>query len=160
MIATFIDVAMVLLLLPVLFYMEATLAWTVLIACRLHRARHRGLPQSTLSYDGEVDPGGIGQGLDISREHLWHSHGEVALGLEASRAAEWDPRVAKVGDLNLQMGRLSNWPMVLVLPFEKFTRVRRARARRLYRDDLGQPAVARWLDRLHDVRRQAFPARW
>ena len=32
MITTFIDVAMVLLLLPVLFYMEATLAWTVLIA--------------------------------------------------------------------------------------------------------------------------------
>ncbi len=32
MITTFIDVTMVLLLLPVLFYMEATLAWTVLIA--------------------------------------------------------------------------------------------------------------------------------
>ena len=44
-----------------------------------------------------------------------------SLCLEATRAAEWDQRVAKVGELNLQMGRLSNWPMVLVMPFEKYT---------------------------------------
>ena len=46
-----------------------------------------------------------------------------SLCLEGTRAAEWDLRVAKVGELNLPMGRLSNWPMVLVMPFEKYTQI-------------------------------------
>ena len=46
-----------------------------------------------------------------------------SLSLEGARAAEWDQRVAKVGDLNLRMGWLSNWPMVLVMPFEKYTQI-------------------------------------
>ncbi|HLY88251.1 MAG TPA: peptidase domain-containing ABC transporter, partial [Acetobacteraceae bacterium] len=44
-----------------------------------------------------------------------------SLCLENTRSAEWDQRIARVGELNLQMGRLSNWPMVLAMPFEKYT---------------------------------------
>src|SRR5690606_15743235 len=45
------------------------------------------------------------------------------LGLERARTAEWDQRVATAADLNFRMGRLSNWPMVLVMPFEKYTQI-------------------------------------
>ena len=66
MITTFIDVSMVLLLLPVLFYMEATLTWTVLVAAgciALIIAAFLG----PLAYLTGKPSGGIGQGLDASR---------------------------------------------------------------------------------------------
>ena len=45
------------------------------------------------------------------------------LCLETARRPEWDQRVARVGELNMRMGKLSNWPMVLVMPFEKYTQI-------------------------------------
>ena len=46
-----------------------------------------------------------------------------SLGLEAAGAAEWDYGLPRPLSLSFQMGQLSNWPMVLVMPFEKYTSV-------------------------------------
>jgi|AGTN01.3.fsa_nt_gi ABC-type bacteriocin/lantibiotic exporters, contain an N-terminal double-glycine peptidase domain len=122
MTTTFIDVVMVLLLLPILFYMEATLAWTVLIAAGcvalvialflkpLARMTNRLI-------QAESDKG------SILVESIYGIRTVKSLCLESARAAEWDRRIAEVGDHNLRMGKLSNWPMVLVMPFEKYTQV-------------------------------------
>jgi HlyB family type I secretion system ABC transporter len=120
MMTTFIDVAMVLLLLPVLFYMEATLAWTVLIAAgciALVIAAFLGpLARMTAKLiQAESDKG------SILVESIYGIRTVKSLCLESARAADWDLRVAKLGELNLKMGALSNWPMVLVMPFEKYT---------------------------------------
>ena len=120
MMTTFIDVTMVLLLLPVLFYMEATLAWTVLIAAgciMVVIAAFLGpLARMTAKLiQAESDKG------SALVESIYGIRTVKSLCLESVRAAEWDQRVAKLGELNLQMGRLSNWPMVLVMPFEKYT---------------------------------------
>ena len=117
---TFIDVAMVLLLLPVLFYMEATLAWTVLIAAGcialVIAAFLKPLAHMTAKLiQAESDKG------STLVESIYGIRTVKSLCLESTRAAEWDQRVAKLGELNLQMGKLSNWPMVLVMPFEKYT---------------------------------------
>lgn len=122
MMTTFIDVTMVLLLLPVLFYMSVALAWTVLIAAGcialVIAAFLRPLARMTSRLiQAESDKG------STLVESIYGIRTVKSLGLEATRAAEWDDRVAKVGDLNLRMGRLSNWPMVLVMPFEKYTQV-------------------------------------
>src|SRR3984957_20999373 len=122
MTTTFIDVMMVLLLLPVLFYMEATLAWTVLIAAgciTLVIAAFLG-PLARMTdklVQAESDKG------STLVESIYGIRTVKSLCLEGTRAAEWDQRVATVGDLNLRMGRLSNWPMVLVMPFEKYTQI-------------------------------------
>ncbi len=117
---TFIDASMVLLLLPVLFYMEATLAWTVLIAAAcialVIAAFLRPLARMTAKLvQAESDKG------STLVESIYGIRTIKSLCLESSRAAEWDQRIAKLGELNLQMGTLSNWPMVLVMPFEKYT---------------------------------------
>jgi len=120
MMTTFIDASMVLLLLPVLFYMQATLAWTVLIAAGcivlVIAAFLKPLARMTAKLiQAESDKGAA------LVESIYGIRTVKSLCLESVRAAEWDQRVAKLGELNLQMGRLSNWPMVLVMPFEKYT---------------------------------------
>ncbi len=120
MITTFIDVSMVLLLLPVLFYMEATLAWTVLIAAGCIALIIAAFLRPLAHLTGRLIQAESDKGSTLV-ESIYGIRTVKSLCLEATRAAEWDERVAKVGDLNLQMGRLSNWPMVLVMPFEKYT---------------------------------------
>jgi HlyB family type I secretion system ABC transporter len=122
MMTTFIDVTMVLLLVPVLFYMSAPLAWTVLIAAGcialIIAAFLRPLARMTNKLiQAESDKG------STLVESIYGIRTVKSLCLEATRAGEWDQRVANVGDLNLRMGKLSNWPMVLVMPFEKYTQV-------------------------------------
>ena len=122
MMTTFIDVTMVLLLVPVLFYMSATLAWTVLIAAgciALVIAAFLG-PLSRMT--NKLIQAESQKGSTLV-ESIYGIRTVKSLCLEATRASEWDERVAKVGELNLQMGRLSNWPMVLVMPFEKYTQI-------------------------------------
>ncbi len=122
MMTTFIDITMVLLLVPVLFYMSVTLAWTVLIAAGsialIIAVFLRPLAWLTAKLiQAESDKG------STLVESIYGIRTVKSLGLEGIRATEWDQRVASVGELNLQMGRLSNWPMVLVMPFEKYTQM-------------------------------------
>ena len=122
MMSTFIDVTMILLLVPVLFYMSAVLAWTVLVAAgcvALIIAAFLG-PLAKMTdklIQAESDKG------STLVESIYGIRTVKSLCLEGIRASEWDDRVAKVGNLNLQMGKLSNWPMVLVMPFEKYTQI-------------------------------------
>jgi HlyB family type I secretion system ABC transporter len=122
MTTTFIDVTMVILLLPVLFYMDAMLAWTVLVAALcitfVIALFLRPLARMTDKLiQAESDKG------STLVESIYGIRTVKSLGLEPARAAEWDQGVAKVGDLNFRMGKLSNWPMVLVMPFEKYTQI-------------------------------------
>jgi HlyB family type I secretion system ABC transporter len=122
MTTTFIDVVMVLLLLPILFYMEATLAWTVLIAAGcialVIAIFLKPLARMTNKLiQAESDKG------SVLVESIYGIRTVKSLCLEHIRSAEWDRRVAEVGDHNLRMGKLSNWPMVLVMPFEKYTHI-------------------------------------
>ncbi|MGB8738522.1 MAG: peptidase domain-containing ABC transporter [Rhodomicrobium sp.] len=120
MITTFIDVSMVLLLLPILFYMEATLAWTVLIAAGCIALIIAAFLRPLAHLTGKLIQAESDKGSTLV-ESIYGVRTVKSLCLENTRAAEWDLRVAKVSDLNLQMGKLSNWPMVLVMPFEKYT---------------------------------------
>ena len=122
MTTTFIDITMVLLLVPVLFYMSATLAWTILIAAAcialIIAAFLTPLAKLTKKLiQAESDKG------STLVESIYGIRTVKSLSLEGARAAEWDQRVANVGELNLRMGWLSNWPMVLVMPFEKYTQI-------------------------------------
>ncbi|TLX40847.1 peptidase domain-containing ABC transporter [Xanthobacter autotrophicus] len=120
MMTTFIDIAMVALLLPVLFYMEATLAWTVLIAAGCITAIIAAFLGPLARMTAKLVQAESNKGSTLV-ESIYGIRTIKSLCLESTRAAEWDRRVAELGELNLQMGKLSNWPMVLVMPFEKYT---------------------------------------
>ncbi len=103
MITTFIDVSMVLLLLPVLFYMEATLAWTVLIAAGCIVLVIAAFLRPLAHLTGKLIQAESDKGSTLV-ESIYGIRTVKSLCLESTRAAEWDQRVAKAGELNLQMG--------------------------------------------------------
>ena len=122
MTTTFIDATMVLLLLPVLFYMDARLAWTVLIAAGCITLIIAAFLRPLAKMTNKLIQAESEKGSTLT-ESIYGIRTVKSLGLEGARAAEWDQRVATVGDMNFRMGKLGNWPMVLVMPFEKYTQV-------------------------------------
>jgi len=120
MVTTFIDLIMVLLLLPILFYMQPTLAWTVLIAAGCIALVIAAFLKPLAAMTAKLIQAESNKGSTLV-ESIYGIRTVKSLCLENARAVEWDARIARVGELNLEMGRLSNWPMVLVMPFEKYT---------------------------------------
>jgi HlyB family type I secretion system ABC transporter len=116
---TFIDMFMVALVLPILFYMNATLAWTILIASAciaLIIAAFLG-PLGRLT--GKIIAAESAKG-SVMVETLYGIRTVKALALEPMRAAEWDRRVATAADLHVQIGKLANWPATMSIPFQRY----------------------------------------
>ena len=119
LLTTFIDGMMLLVLLPLMFFMSATLAWTIvaaagmimlIIACFLRpirilsgRSRPRNHANSRCSSKACTAS---------RRSSLWRSNRLVtASGYEY---------VAQAGDLRLQAGRLALWPTTLTIPLQRY----------------------------------------
>jgi HlyB family type I secretion system ABC transporter len=118
---TFIDVFMVVLILPILFYLNVTLAWTILVSAgciALIIASFLG-PLGRMT--GKIVAAESAKG-SVLVETLYGIRTVKALALEPMRAAEWDRRVATSADLNIQQGKLANWPSTLVMPFQTYSR--------------------------------------
>jgi HlyB family type I secretion system ABC transporter len=119
MMNTLIDIVMVSLLLPILFYMNATLAWTVLIAAAIIALiigaflKPLGI-MTTRLIQAESAKGAV------LVESIYGIRTVKALALEPMRAADWDRRVAETTKLNIEMGELANWPATLVMPFQRY----------------------------------------
>ena len=116
---TFLDMFTLLILLPFLFWLDATLAWMVVAAASL-------IALVILAF---LHPMRVVVGHVINAETLKNGtlietvHGirtVKSLALEPARRAEWDERVANVGKWRLAAGRLANWPATLVTPLEQF----------------------------------------
>jgi ATP-binding cassette subfamily B protein len=116
---TFLDMFTLLILLPFLFWLDATLAWMVVAAASL-------IALVILAF---LHPMRVVVGHVINAETLKNGtlietvHGirtVKSLALEPARRAEWDERVANVGKWRLAAGRLANWPATLVTPLERF----------------------------------------
>ena len=116
---TFLDSITLVFLLPFLFWMDATLAWLVLVATGLIAVvimiflppigRIMGRVQAAESAKSSVLVETV-QGIKTVK----------SLALEPQRKSEWDARVATAGELRLEAGRLANWPQTLITPIERF----------------------------------------
>ncbi|MDX8482049.1 peptidase domain-containing ABC transporter [Mesorhizobium sp. VK24D] len=118
LLSTFLDMITLGVLIPVMFYINATLAWMV-IACAvvIMLIIFAFLAPLRRGYQRVVDA------------ETWKSAalGETvvgiktvkALGLEPQRKALWDERVADAGKARLAFGQLANWPQTLVTPIER-----------------------------------------
>ena len=118
LLSTFLDLVTLCVLLPFLFYLNATLAWIV-VACSVV------IMLIILAF---LKPLRI-MYARVAAAETWKSAtlGETivgiktvkALALEPQRRAQWDDRVAESGKWNLAFGRLANWPQTLVNPIER-----------------------------------------
>ncbi len=117
--STFLDMFTLMVILPFLFFMSATLAWMTLAAAGLI-----GLlvvifigPVSRLV--GKVITAEMHRG-SILYESVAGIRTLKTLALEPSRRVEWDFATADVVRAKLEAGRLANWPSTLSMPLEMF----------------------------------------
>ncbi|SHE37814.1 peptidase domain-containing ABC transporter [Acidocella aminolytica] len=115
----FIDVFMLIFLLPILFYMSATLAWTVLIAAALIAAIIAVFLRPMAIMTGRIIEAESSKS-SVLIETIFGIRTVKALALENTRAAQWDTRVAEVADLKVAQSRLANWPTTLALPLQRY----------------------------------------
>jgi len=116
---TFIDMFMVALVLPILFYLNATLAWTVLISASIIALIIGSFLGPLGRATGKVVAAESAKG-SVMVETLYGIRTVKALALEPMRAAEWDRRVANTADASEALGRLANWPATMSIPFQKY----------------------------------------
>ncbi|WP_284258159.1 peptidase domain-containing ABC transporter [Acidocella aquatica] len=117
---TFIDVFMVVLLLPILFYMSAPMAWTVLIAASLIAVIIGIFLRPLGIMTGKLIAAESAKG-SVLVETIYGIRTVKALALEPARAADWDRKVATSANLGMEMGQLANWPATLVMPLQRYS---------------------------------------
>ncbi len=116
---TFLDLITLLVLLPFLFWLNATLSWMVVAcACII-----------TLTILAYLRPLRVVFARVVEAETNKHSalnetifgvKTVKALALEPQRKSLWDERVAEAGKWRVAFAKLSNWPQTLVTPVERF----------------------------------------
>ncbi len=116
---TFIDVFMVLLLLPILFYMNVMLATTVLVASICVSLVILAFLRPMSRMTNRIIAAESAKG-SVMVESIYGIRTVKALALEPMRAADWDRRVAETAELNLEAGKLANWPATLTMPFQRY----------------------------------------
>ncbi|WP_298222933.1 peptidase domain-containing ABC transporter [Acidocella sp.] len=115
----FIDIFMLIMLLPILFYMSAELAWTVLVAAAMIAAIIAIFLRPMAIMTGKIIMAESAKG-SILIESIFGIRTVKALALESTRAAMWDRRVAEVAELHVEESRLANWPMTLTIPLQRY----------------------------------------
>ncbi len=116
---TFLDTLTLVFLLPFLFWMNATLAWMVLVGAGVIAVVIMIFLPPIGRLMGRV------QARSRPRAACWSRRVQgirtvKSLALEPQRKAEWDSRVATAGELRLEAGRLANWPQTMITPIERF----------------------------------------
>ena len=116
---TFIDVVMLAILLPVVFFINATLAWTVLVAAALIAVIIAIFLRPLGALTGKIVEAESGKG-SVLVESIGGIKTVKALALEPARSADWDRRVAHVAELHIEIGNMANWPASLTLPLQRY----------------------------------------
>ena len=116
---TFLDMFTLVFLLPVLFWMEPTLAWIVLICSALITVVIIAFLPALRSIVGQQTMAESEKGTTLV-ETVHGIRTVKSLALEPQRRAEWDDKTAVAGRLKLQAGRLANWPQTIIAPIESF----------------------------------------
>jgi subfamily B ATP-binding cassette protein HlyB/CyaB len=119
LLTTFLDLVTLLVLLPVLFYLNPTLTWLVVLSAGM-------IAVIIMSFLGplRVVFGKLSQAeMQRSSVLIETVHGIrtiKSLALEPHQMTMWDRRTAEVVDLRFKFGNLGNWPQTLTTPIEAF----------------------------------------
>ena len=116
---TLLDMITLLVLLPLLFWLNATLAWFVLVCATLIMLIILAYLRPIRTVFAKVVTAETNKNAALG-ETIFGIKTVKSLALEPQRKALWDERTAEVGKWRVALGRLSNWPQTLVTPIERF----------------------------------------
>jgi subfamily B ATP-binding cassette protein HlyB/CyaB len=116
---TLLDMITLLVLLPVLFWLNATLAWIVLVCATLIMLIILAYLRPIRQIFGKVIQAETLKNAALG-ETIFGIKTVKSLALEPQRKALWDKKTAEVGKWRYHLGRMSNWPQTLVTPIERF----------------------------------------
>ncbi len=119
LLSTFLDMFTLVVLLPFLFWISATLAWMVLAVSTVIALVVLAFLPPIRRVWGTMIEAEIKKGA-VLVETVHGIRTVKALALENARKLEWDERVADAGQARLQAGRIANWAQTLVTPLERF----------------------------------------
>jgi ATP-binding cassette subfamily B protein len=119
LLTTFLDLITLCVLLPFLFYLNATLAWFVVACGGAIMLIILAYLKSLRELYSRVVTAETWKAAALG-ETIVGIKTVKALALEPQRKALWDECVAETGKWRLAFGRLANWPQTLVTPIERF----------------------------------------
>jgi subfamily B ATP-binding cassette protein HlyB/CyaB len=119
LLTAFLDLMTLCVLLPFLFWLQASLAWIVLAcACAIALVILVFLKPLSVIY-GRVVAAETAKQSALG-ETVFGVRTVKSLALEPQRKALWDERIAEAGKWRLAYGKLGNWPQTLTTPIERF----------------------------------------
>ena len=117
--STFLDLITLAVLAPILFWLNATLAWIVIVCATLITLVILAYLRPMRVMYAKVLTAETAKSAALG-ETIFGIKTVKSLALEPQRKTLWDERVAEAGKWRLAMGRLANWPQSLVTPIERF----------------------------------------
>jgi subfamily B ATP-binding cassette protein HlyB/CyaB len=118
LLSTFLDLITLCILLPFLFYLNATLAWIVVTCAVIITLIILAFLRPLRELYAQVASAETWKAAALG-ETIVGIKTVKALALEPQRRAVWDERVAESGKWRLAFARLANWPQTLVHPIER-----------------------------------------
>lgn len=117
--STFLDMITLAVLAPILFWLNATLAWIVVVCSALIMLIILAYLRPIRLIFARVIAAETNKSATLG-ETIFGIKTVKSLALEPQRKAQWDERVAEVGKWRLAFGKLASWPQTLVTPIERF----------------------------------------
>jgi ATP-binding cassette, subfamily B, bacterial HlyB/CyaB len=118
LLSTFLDLITLCVLVPLLFYMNMTLAWMVLVCAVVIGLIILAYLRPLRAMYSKVAAAETWKSAALG-ESIVGIKTVKALALEPQRRALWDERIAEAGKWRLAFARLANWPQTLVTPVER-----------------------------------------
>jgi len=116
---TILDLITLAVLLPFLFWLNATLAWIVMVCATTIMLIILAFLRPIRNIFAKVITAETLKNAALG-ETIFGIKTVKSLAIEPQRKALWDEKVAEVGKWRMELGRLSNWPQTLVTPIERF----------------------------------------
>ncbi len=118
LLTTLLDLITLCVLLPILFLLNAVLAWIVLICAAVITLIILAFLTPLKALYSRVAAAESGKSGALG-ETIVGIRTVKSLALEPQRRAVWDERIAETGAAQLAFGKLANWPQTLANPIER-----------------------------------------
>ncbi len=119
MLTAFLDLMTLCVLLPFLFWLNASLAWIVLACACIITIIILAFLRPLAVLHGRVVAAETAK-QSVLGETVFGVRTVKSLALEPQRKALWDEKIAEAGKWRMAYARLANWPQTLVTPIERF----------------------------------------
>ena len=119
LLTTFLDMFTLVVLLPFLFYLNATLAWMVVACSAMIALIILAFLKPMRMVFANVIAAETAR-ASVLGETIFGIKTVKSLAIEPQRKELWDAKVADAGKWRMAFGRLASWPQTLITPIERF----------------------------------------